>query len=98
MIAAGTWADATVAVSCTGIGEYFVRTAAAAQVAFRVRFGPESLRDAADAVLGEIAALGGDGGLIAVDAEGNLALPYNSEGMKRAWLTADGEIGAAVFG
>ena len=66
-------------------------------MASRVRFGAESLRDAADAVLGEIAALGGEGGLIAVDAEGNLTLPYNSEGMKRAWLTADGEIGAAVF-
>lgn len=97
VIAAGTWADGRVAVSSTGIGEYFIRTAAAAQLAFRLRFGGESLRHAADAVLGEIAGLGGDGGMIAVDAEGNLALPYNSEGMKRAWLTRDGEIGATVF-
>ena len=98
VIAAGTWADGSVAVSCTGIGEYFIRTAAAAQVAFRVKFGGQSLREAADEVLGEIAMLGGDGGVIAVDAEGNLALSYNSEGMKRAWLTRDGDIGAAVFG
>lgn len=97
VVAAGTWADGSVAVSSTGLGEYFIRTAAAAQVAFRVRFGGQPLREAADAVLGEIAALGGDGGMIAVDDEGNLALPYNSEGMKRAWLTADGAIGAAVF-
>ncbi|HEX6859725.1 MAG TPA: isoaspartyl peptidase/L-asparaginase [Caulobacteraceae bacterium] len=97
VIAAGTWADGTAAVSCTGVGEYFLRTAAAAQVAFRMRFGGQTLAQAAGAVIGEIGALGGDGGLIAVDAEGNLALPYNSEGMKRAWLTRDGEIGATVF-
>ena len=97
VVAAGTWADGTVAVSSTGIGEYFIRTAAAAQVAFRVRFGGQSLSEAADSVLGEIAALGGDGGLIALDAEGNLTLPYNSEGMKRAWLSPDGQLGAAVF-
>ena len=96
VIAAGTWADGTVAVSSTGIGEYFVRTAAAAQLAFRLRFGGQGLASAARAVLDEIGALGGDGGLIAVDAEGNLALPYNSEGMKRAWLTRDGEIGSAA--
>lgn len=98
VIAAGTWADRHVAVSCTGLGEYFIRTAAAAQVAFRARFAREPLAQAADEVLGEIAALGGDGGLIAVDADGNLALPYNSQGMKRAWLTRDGEIGSTVFG
>lgn len=97
VIAAGTWADRHVAVSSTGVGEYFIRTATAAQVAFRVRFGGQALAPAADEVLGEIAALGGDGGLIAVDAEGNLALPYNSQGMKRAWLTKDGEIGSEVF-
>lgn len=96
VIAAGTWADAEVAVSCTGTGEYFIRTAAAAQLAFRVRLGGESLEQAARAVLDEIAAYGGDGGLIAVDREGNLTLPYNSEGMKRAWLTRDGEIGSAA--
>jgi isoaspartyl peptidase/L-asparaginase-like protein (Ntn-hydrolase superfamily) len=97
VIGAGTWADGSVAVSSTGVGEYFVRTAAAAQIAFRVRFGGQTLQQAADEVLGEIGALGGDGGVIAVDAEGNLALPYNSDGMKRAWLSADGEIGSTVF-
>jgi isoaspartyl peptidase/L-asparaginase-like protein (Ntn-hydrolase superfamily) len=96
VIGAGTWADDRVAVSCTGVGEYFLRTAAAVQLALRVQFG-EPLAEAADAVLGQIAALGGDGGLIAVTADGKLAMPWNSEGMKRAWLTADGEIGAAAF-
>jgi len=97
VIGSGTWADGAVAVSSTGVGEYFIRTACAAQIAFRVRFGGQSLQQAADEVLGEIGALGGDGGVIAVDAEGNLTLPYNSEGMKRAWLSPDGDIGAAVF-
>lgn len=96
VIGAGTWADDRVAVSSTGVGEYFIRTAAAAQLAMRVQAG-EPLREAADAVLGQIASLGGDGGVIAVTADGELATPWNSEGMKRAWLTADGEIGAAAF-
>jgi len=96
VIGAGTWADDRVAVSCTGVGEYFLRTAAAVQLALRVQFG-ERVAEAADAVLGQIAALGGDGGLIAVTADGELAMPWNSEGMKRAWLTAEGEIGAAAF-
>ena len=96
IIGAGTWADDKVAVSCTGVGEYFIRTAAAVQLAMRVQFG-ERVPQAADAVLGQIASLGGDGGLIAVTADGELAMPWNSEGMKRAWLTPSGEIGAAAF-
>jgi beta-aspartyl-peptidase (threonine type) len=50
------------------------------------------------AVIDEIGALGGDGGLIALDREGNIAAPFNSQGMKRAWLTPAGEIGVEVFG
>ncbi|MCE3290690.1 MAG: isoaspartyl peptidase/L-asparaginase [Caulobacter sp.] len=97
IIGAGCWADRTVAVSCTGQGEYFVKVAAAAQVAHRMRFGGESLASAADAVLAEIAAMGGDGGLIAVAADGSIAMPYVSQGMKRAALTPDGEIVSAAF-
>lgn len=97
IIGAGCWADRTVAVSCTGQGEYFVKVAAAAQVAHRMRFGGESLASAADAVLAEIAAMGGDGGLIAVAADGTIAMPYVSQGMKRAALTPDGEIISAAF-
>jgi isoaspartyl peptidase/L-asparaginase-like protein (Ntn-hydrolase superfamily) len=97
IIGAGCWADRTVAVSCTGQGEYFVKVAAAAQVAHRMRFGGQSLASAADAVLAEIAAMGGDGGLIAVAADGTIAMPYVSQGMKRAALTPDGEIVSAAF-
>ena len=94
--AAGVWADGHAAVSCTGQGEYYIRIAAAARVAWRVEAG-ETLRTAARGVIDRIGAMGGDGGLIAVDREGNIADPYNSQGMKRAWMTADGEIGVRVF-
>ena len=95
--AAGTWADGHAATSCTGQGEYFIRVAAAAQVAWRVAAG-QSLADATQAVIDEIGQMGGDGGLIALDAAGNIAAPFNSQGMKHAWLTPDGEIGVEVFG
>jgi L-asparaginase/beta-aspartyl-peptidase (threonine type) len=97
LIGAGTWADATAAVSCTGQGEFFIRANAAAQVALRMRLCGQSLTDAAAAVLAEIAALGGEGGLIAVDSAGAVSMPYVSAGMKRAALFADGRILAAAF-
>jgi L-asparaginase/beta-aspartyl-peptidase (threonine type) len=97
VIGAGTWADRTVAVSCTGQGEFFLRTAAAAQVAFRMAFARQSMDQATAAVLAEIRGLGGEGGLIAVDAEGRIAMPFASEGMKRAALYTDGRIEAAAF-
>lgn len=95
--AAGTWADDHAAVSGTGQGEYFIRVAACARTAWRVA-GGQSLGEAAQAVIDEIGALGGDGGLIALDRNGVIAAPFNSQGMKRAWLTTDGEIGVEVFG
>ncbi len=97
MIGAGTWADRTAAVSCTGQGEFFLRTAAAAQVAFRMALAHQSLDEATAEVLAEIRSMGGEGGLIAVDAEGRVALPFASEGMKRAALHTDGRIEAAAF-
>ncbi|WP_395944900.1 isoaspartyl peptidase/L-asparaginase family protein [Brevundimonas sp.] len=95
--AAGTWADGRVAASGTGQGEYFIRVAATAQVAWRVKAG-QTLAEATQAVIDEIGAMGGDGGLIALDAGGDIASPFNSQGMKRAWLTSGGEIGVEVFG
>ncbi len=95
--AAGTWADGHAAVSGTGQGEYFIRVAACAQTAWRVAAG-QPLAEASRAVIDEIGTLGGDGGLIALDRQGNIAAPFNSQGMTRAWLTTDGEIGVDVFG
>ena len=97
VVGAGTWADDRVAVSATGQGEFFMRVAAAVQVAHRLRWAGQDLGTATEAVIGEIGALGGDGGLIAVDCEGRIAAPYNSQGMKRAALHIDGRITAAAF-
>ena len=94
---AGSWADGRVAVSGTGQGEYFIRVAACVQVSWRVGAG-QGLAEAGRAVIDEIGGLGGDGGLIALDRDGNIAAPFNSQGMKRAWLTTDGDIGVEVFG
>ena len=97
LIGAGGWADHGVAVSCTGQGEYFVRVAAAAQLAHRMKFGGQSLAEAAAAVLAEIRALGGEGGLIAVNTAGEVAMPFVSAGMKRAALLPSGEIVSEAF-
>jgi isoaspartyl peptidase/L-asparaginase-like protein (Ntn-hydrolase superfamily) len=94
---AGAWADEMVAVSSTGAGEYFLRTAAAAQLAFRMRWAGEELAVAAEAVLAQIKALGGFGGLIAVDAAGRITMPFTGDGMRRAAAYDDGGIVSAVF-
>lgn len=84
---AGCYANnASVAVSCTGTGEVFIRTLAAYDIAALMDYGNLSLYEACERVVMEkLPALGGSGGLIAVDREGNVALPFNSEGMYRAW-------------
>ena len=97
VLGAGAWADSHAAVSCTGQGEFFIRTAVAAQVAHRVRFGGEPLEDAARAAIQGVADLGGHGGLIAVDRDGRVAMPFASSGLKRAALLLDGTIVAAAF-
>ncbi len=94
---AGVWADERVAVSCTGTGEYFLRCSAAAQLSWRMALAGEDVATAADAVLANVRALGGEGGLIALTARGEIATPFISQGMKRATLTPDGAIAVAVF-
>ncbi|MEM6411439.1 MAG: isoaspartyl peptidase/L-asparaginase [Pseudomonadota bacterium] len=97
IIGAGTWADRSVAVSCTGHGEYFMRTAAAASVAARVKYGHEDVASAAAAVIDEVGDLGGRGGLIALGADGTLSLPFNSRGMKRASANSSGLREVKIF-
>ncbi|NJR20352.1 MAG: hypothetical protein HC777_01970 [Hyphomonadaceae bacterium] len=98
IIGAGTWADERVAISCTGQGEYFMRAAVAADVSARVRYGKQKLLTACEGALADMASLGGDGGLIAVDAMGNIATPYVSEGMKRGIATQAGRFEVTTFG
>lgn len=97
IIGAGTWADRIAAVSCTGTGEFFIRAAVASQVAFRMRFGGQGIAEAARAALAEAKSQGGDGGLISIDRDGNIATPFNSQAMARAALHPDGRVSAEVF-
>ena len=96
LIGAGTWADGQTAVSCTGQGEYFIRVNASAQLAFR-HAGGQSLADAGDTVLQQIVDMGGEGGLIALNAKGEVIVPFRSQGMKRAWFSGDSEITSEAF-
>ncbi len=90
IIGAGCWADERAAVSCTGLGEYFMRANAAADVSARIAYGKQSLTDAAASAIADVRRLGGFGGLIAVDAHGNVATPFESQGMKRGIATSSG--------
>ena len=87
LIGAGTYADnRTAAISCTGTGEMFIRAAAAYDICARMAYAGVSLDEAArEVVMNVLPAIGGRGGLIAVDAQGNLSLPFNTEGMYRGW-------------
>lgn len=96
IIGHGTWADKHVAVSCTGQGEMFMRACAAADVAARVAYASHSLQDAVKGALDDVAALGGDGGIIAVDRSGKVSAQYNAYGMKHAIVEADGSITAGI--
>ncbi|QUG76511.1 beta-aspartyl-peptidase [Erwinia sp. E602] len=83
---AGCYASDGVAVSCTGTGEVFIRTLAAYDLDAQMRYGGLSLRQAAARLIDEkIVQFGGSGGLIAIDREGNVVLPFNSEGMYRGY-------------
>ncbi|MCP5086122.1 MAG: isoaspartyl peptidase/L-asparaginase [Rhodobacteraceae bacterium] len=97
VIGAGTWADNLVAVSSTGLGEAFIRCAAAHDVAARMHYGGRDLGTATREVLDEVRKCGGDGGLIAVDAQGRISMPYNSQGMKRAAVSYATDAVVRVF-
>jgi len=92
IIGAGTWADdRTCAVSGTGKGELFIRRALGHEIHARMLYRGDTLEEATNAMIGvEMTALGGGAGLCAVDRDGNVALPYNTEGMYRGWISEDG--------
>jgi isoaspartyl peptidase/L-asparaginase-like protein (Ntn-hydrolase superfamily) len=91
IIGAGTYADnRSCAVSGTGWGEAFIRVALAHEISARMRHRGDSLQRAAAAALASVARIGGDGGLVAIDRDRNVVMPFNSEGMFRACIRADG--------
>lgn len=88
IIGAGTYANNnTVAISGTGWGEYYIRLVMAKSISDRMEFGNQTLKNAAnEMVMKQLPALGGDGGLIAVDKNGNIAMPFCTEGMYRGYV------------
>ncbi|WP_287599203.1 isoaspartyl peptidase/L-asparaginase [Thermomonas sp.] len=98
IIGAGTWADARCAVSGTGWGEFYIRSAAAHEICARVRLDGQPLAKAADGVINrDIPKAGGDGGAIALGADGSIAFPFNTGGMYRGWIGADGVPHVAIY-
>jgi beta-aspartyl-peptidase (threonine type) len=98
LIGSGTYADAGCAVSGTGWGEYYIRTAAAHAICMRVSAMKQPLEQAAETViLEEIPRCGGDGGAIVLGADGRFALPFNTPGMYRGWIDANSAPQVAIF-
>jgi beta-aspartyl-peptidase (threonine type) len=98
VIGAGTYANAQCAVSATGWGEFYIRAAVAHDICARMAYRGDSVRAAAEeVVLKVVPALGGDGGVIALDASGRVAMPFNTEGMYRGTIDADGKVRTAVY-
>ncbi len=98
IIGAGTYADnKTCAVSCTGDGEYFIREAVAHDVSSMMAYKGMAVQAAAQAAIDKVGKIGGTGGLIALDREGNFAMPFNTSGMYRGTVDADGKISVEIY-
>jgi beta-aspartyl-peptidase (threonine type) len=98
IISAGTYANnATCAVSATGDGEYFIRATVGHDISALMEYRGMSLKEAAQAVLDKVARLGGTGGLIAIDHQGNVALPFNTSGMYRGYVDPTGKFVVEIY-
>jgi beta-aspartyl-peptidase (threonine type) len=99
IIGAGTYANnATCAVSCTGHGEFFIRSVVAHDISCLMEYKGFSLKEACDElVYKKLITIGGEGGLIAIDSKGNIEMPFNSEGMYRAMRKSGGEIYLNIY-
>jgi L-asparaginase / beta-aspartyl-peptidase len=99
IIGAGTYANNnTCAISCTGHGEYFIRSVVAYDISCLIEYKGYSLKEACDeVVMKKLVKLGGEGGLIAIDANGNIEMPFNSEGMYRAMKKSGEELFIGIY-
>jgi beta-aspartyl-peptidase (threonine type) len=97
IIGAGTYANSQVGISATGWGEYFIRTTAARTIAAKMEFQNKDIKTATQETIDEIEKMGGDGGLIALDKDGNMAMPFNTAGMYRGTITDNGEIFIEIY-
>jgi beta-aspartyl-peptidase (threonine type) len=98
IIGAGTFADRRCGVSATGHGEFFIRSVVAHEICARARYTGRSVGKAAQEVVRELKAIGGEGGVIALDAKGRVTMPFNTPGMYRAAVDSNGKITIAIFG
>ena len=97
IIGAGTYANSQVGISATGWGEYFIRATAARTIAAKMEYQNKDVKTASQETIDEIEKMGGDGGLIALDKDGNMAMPFNTAGMYRGAITEDGEIMIEIY-
>ncbi len=99
VIGSGTYANNnTCAISCTGHGEYFLRSVVAYDISCLMEYGGMSLEEACKKVVNDkLVQIGGEGGLVAVDAQGNISLPFNSPGMYRGFVREDGKFEVMIY-
>jgi beta-aspartyl-peptidase (threonine type) len=98
VIGAGTYANnQTCAVSCTGDGEYFIRAAVAHEVSALIEYRGMKLQEAAQTALDAAKKIGGSGGLIAIDKNGEIALPFNTNGMYRGYVDPTGKFVTEIY-
>lgn len=97
VIGAGTYANTQVGISGTGWGEYFIRSTAARTIAAKMEYQNKDVKTATQEVIAEIGKMGGDGGLIALDKSGNIAMEMNTAGMYRGAITDKGEIEVEIY-
>jgi beta-aspartyl-peptidase (threonine type) len=100
VIGAGTYANnKTAAISGTGWGEFFIRGVVAYDISALMEYGGMSLQEAAEEVIQKKnVELGGNGGIIAIDNQGNVAMEFNTAGMYRAKMNKDGELEIGIYG
>lgn len=97
IIGAGTYADKNIGFSGTGWGEYYIRTTAARTVAAKYEYQNKDVKTATEEVMKEIENMGGDGGMIALDKNGNVAMTFNTAGMYRGTVNENGEIEVEIY-
>lgn len=98
LIGVGTYANKLVGISCTGWGEFFIRNVVAYDVAALMEYKKLSVEEATkEVIMKKVPALGGDGGLIALDKDGNVSMPFNTAGMYRGTVTKDGKIEVFIY-
>ena len=97
IIGAGTYANSQVGISGTGWGEFFIRSTAARTVSAKMEYQNKDIKTATQETIDEIGKMGGDGGLIALDKDGNIAMPFNTAGMYRGAITENGEIEVEIY-